>query len=184
MNSKTQLEKALSSKLNGIQITDQLSRLSRAKATPPVLKTHQITPQKSFRFVPHPPQNRRHVGFQNSAVADCKNIKPVPPTEPREKKSMVRKFYDVKKQENIVDEGRVSGDGESLENEDFYEKSRCPSWERMPGDGCISDIAEEDEDAEEEDVDMEENDNDDESIEGNFDNDFYECDELDEGKYM
>ena len=185
MNSREQLEKALSSKLNGIQITNQLSRLSRAKATPPVLKTQPIRPQKSFRFIPHPPQNRKSVGFQNSRGADSKHIKPVPPTEPHGKKSMVRKFYDVRKLDSIVDESRVSGDGESLDNEEFYEKSRCPSWERMPGDGCISDIAEEDEDVEE-DGDLEENDDDDdndndESVEGNYDNDFYECDDLDEG---
>ena len=73
------------------------------------------------------------------------------------------------------------------ENEEYQEKSRCPSWERMPGDGCISDIAEEDEDAEEED-DMDENDDDDDEDNNDFnegnidDDDFYECDELDEGK--
>ena len=133
--------------------------------------------------MPHPPQNRKSVGFQNSRRTDDQNIKPAPPTEPRGKNYMVRKFYDVRKKDSVVDESRVSGDGESLENEEFYEKLRCPSWERMPGDGCISDIAEEDEDAEEEDGDMDENDDDDdeESVEDNYDNDFYECDDLDEG---
>ena len=106
---------------------------------------------------------------------------------PQAKKSTLRKFYDVKKQDSFIDEGRISGDGESLENEEYQEKSRCPSWERMPGDGCISDIAEEDEDAEEEEEDdVDENDDDDEDNndlnEGNNDDDFYECDELDEGK--
>lgn len=185
MNSKVQLDKALSSKLNGIQITNHLSKLSRAKATPPVLKSQPISPQKSFKFMPHPPQNRKSVGFQNSRRTDDQNIKLAPPTEPRGKNYMVRKFYDVRKKDSNVDESRVSGDGESLENEEFYEKSRCPSWERMPGDGCISDIAEEDEDAEEEDDDMEENDDDDddESVEDNYDNDFYECDDLDEAGF-
>lgn len=187
MNSRAQLEKALSSRLSGVQITNQLSGLSRAKAPPPVLKSHSIAPQKSFKFIPHPPPNHRPVGLQSSTGATGKNIKPTPPGEPRAKRSTVRKFYDVKKQDSFIDEGRISGDGESLENEEYHEKSRCPSWERMPGDGCISDIAEEDEDAEEENDDMEEDndaddgDGNDEFIEGNFGNDFYECDELDEG---
>ena len=187
MNSRAQLEKALTSRLNGIQITDQLCRLSRAKAPPPVLKTNSIAPQESFKFLPHPPQNQRTSGLQRqgNARTEGRNVKPVPPAEPRAKKSTVRKFYDVKKQDSFIDEGRISGDGESLENEEYQEKSRCPSWERMPGDGCISDIAEEDEDAEEEDDNIDESDNDDEnndSNEGNLDDEFYECDELDEGK--
>lgn len=186
MNSRAQLEKALSSRLSGVQITNQLSGLSRAKAPPPVLKSHSIAPQKSFKFIPHPPPNHKPVGLQSSTGAAGKNVKPTPPVEPRAKKSTVRKFYDVRKQDSLIDEGRISGDGESLENEEYQEKSRCPSWERMPGDGCISDIAEEDEDAEEENDDVEEdNDADDgdgnELIEGNFDNDYYEYDELDEG---
>ena len=187
MNSRAQLEKALSSRLNGVQITDQLCRLSRAKAPPPVLKTNSIAPQKSFKFLPHPPQNQRTSGLQSqgNSRAEGKNVKPVPPAAPRAKKSIVRKFYDVKKQDSFIDEGRISGDGESLDNEEYQEKSRCPSWERMPGDGCISDIAEEDEDAEEEEDDMDENDDDEDNNdvnEGNIDDDFYECDELDEGK--
>lgn len=190
MNSRAQLEKSLSSRLNGVQITDQLCRLSRAKAPPPVLKTNSIAPQKSFKFLPHPPQNQRTSGpqAQGNARTECKSVKPVPPSEPRAKKSTVRKFYDVKKQDSFIDEGRISGDGESLENEEYQEKSRCPSWERMPGDGCISDIAEEDEDVEEEeeedDMDKIDDDDDDNNDfnEGNIDDDFYECDELDEGK--
>lgn len=190
MNSRAQLEKALSSRLNGVQITDQLCRLSRAKAPPPVLKTNSIAPRKSFKFLPHPPQNQRTSGIQSQGNSrpDGKNIKPAPPAMPRAKKSTLRKFYDVKKQDSFIDEGRISGDGESLENEEYQEKSRCPSWERMPGDGCISDIAEEDEDAEEEEEDdVDENDDDDDEDnndlnEGNNDDDFYECDELDEGK--
>lgn len=97
---------------------------------------------------------------------------------------MVRKFYDVRKKDSNVDESRVSGDGELLENEEFYEKLRCLLWECMLGDGCIFDIVEEDEDVEEEDDDMEENDDDDdddEFVEDNYDNDFYECDDFDEG---
>ena len=188
MNSKVQLEKALSSRLNGVQITDQLCRLSRAKAPPPVLKTNSIAPQKSFKFLPHPPQNQRASGLQSqgNSRAEGKNVKPVPPAAPRAKKPTVRKFYDVRKQDSFIDEGRISGDGESLENEEYQEKSRCPSWERMPGDGCISDIAEEDEDIEEDD--MDENDDDDDEDNNDFnegnidDDDFYECDELDEGK--
>jgi len=184
MNSRSHLEKTLSAKLSGMQITHQSSGLSRAKATPPVLKTHSISPQKSFKFIPHPPQNHRPVGIQRSSRAEGKGVKPVPPSEPKAKKGAVRKFCDVRKQDSIVDEGRVSGDGESLENEEYYEKSRCPSWERMPGDGCISDIAEEDEDAEDENCDLEENDNDDdeEFVEGNVDDEYDDCDELDEGK--
>lgn len=187
MNSRAQLEKSLSSRLNGVQITDQLCRLSRAKAPPPVLKTNSIAPQKSFKFLPHPPQNQRTSGpqAQGNARTEGKSVKPVPPSEPRAKKSTVRKFYDVKKQDSFIDEGRISGDGESLENEEYQEKSRCPSWERMPGDGCISDIAEEDEDVEEEEDDMDKIDDDDDNNdfnEGNIDDDFYECDELDEGK--
>ena len=184
MNSRSHLEKTLSAKLSGMQITHESSGLSRAKATPPVLKTHSISPQKSFKFIPHPPQNHRPVGIQWSSRAEGKGVKPVPPGEPKAKKGAVRKFYDVRKQDSIVDEGRVSGDGESLENEEYYEKSRCPSWERMPGDGCISDIAEEDEDAEDENCDLEENDNDDdeEFVEGNVDDEYDDCDELDEGK--
>ena len=185
MYSKSQLEKVLSSRLSGLQVSNQSSGLYRAKATPPVLKTHSIAPQKSLQFVPHPPQNHRPVGFQSTTRAERKGIKPVPPSEPKAKKTAVRKFYDVKKQDSITDEGRVSGDGESLENEEYYEKSRCPSWERVPGDGCFSDIAEEDEDAEEENCDLEENDKDDdedEFVEDNFDDDLYDCEELDEGK--
>ena len=189
MNSRAQLEKALSSRLNGVQITDQLCRLSRAKAPPPVLKTNSIAPRKSFKFLPHPPQNQRTSGLQSQGNSrpDGKNIKPAPPAMPQAKKSTLRKFYDVKKQDSFIDEGRISGDGESLENEEYQEKSRCPSWERMPGDGCISDIAEEDEDAEEEEDDVDESDDDDDEDnndlnEGNNDDDFYECDELDEGK--
>ena len=196
MNSRAQLEKALSSRLNGVQITDQLCRLSREKAPPPVLKTNSIGPQKSFKFLPHPPQNQRTPGtrVQVNGRSESKNVKPVPPSEPRAKKSTVRKFYDVRKQDSFIDEGRISGDGESLENEEYQEKSRCPSWERMPGDGCISDIAEEDEGAEEEEGDDmdkidDDDDNDDDDNndfnEGNIDDeDFYECDEaeLDEGK--
>ena len=181
MNSRAQLEKALSSRLSGIQITNQLSGLSRAKAPPPVLKSHSIVPQKSLKFIPHPPQKGRPVGLQSGTGAEGKSIKPVPPAEPRAKRPSVRKFYDVRKQDGVIDESRICGDGESLENEEYYEKSRCPSWERIPGDGCISDIAEEDEDAEEENDEAEENDDDDDE-DGNCDNDFYECDELDEGK--
>lgn len=186
MNSKAQLEKALSTRLNGVQITNQLTtQLSRAKAPAPVLKSHGIAPQKTFRFIPHPPPNHRPGGLQSNAKATGKNIKPTPPAVPRTKRSTVRKFYDVKKQDSFIDEGRISGDGESLDNEEYHEKSSCPSWERMPGDGCISDIAEEDEDAEEENDDVEEDDADsvdnDEFMEGNLDNDLYECDELDEG---
>ena len=190
MNSRAQLEKALSSRLNGVQITDQLCRLSREKAPPPVLKTNSIAPQKSFKFLPHPPQNQRTSGSQvhGNARTESKNVKPVPPSEPRSKKSVVRKFYDVKKQDSFVDEGRISGDGESLENEEYQEKSRCPSWERIPGDGCISDIAEEDEGVEEEeDDDMDKIDDDDDNNdfnEGNIDEDIYECDELDEGNFF
>lgn len=182
---RSQLEKTLSGRLSGMQITaNQSSGLYRAKATPPVLKSHPIPPQKSLKFIPHPPQNRRPAGTQHTARAERNGFKPGPPTEPKVKKSAVKKFYDVKKQDNVINEGRVSGDGESLENEEYYEKSRCPSWERMPGDGCISDIAEEDEDAEEENCDLEENDNDDDDdcVEGNFEDDYYDCGELDEGK--
>ena len=100
------------------------------------------------------------------------------------------KFYAVKKQDGIFDEGRVSGDGESLVNEEDFEKSRCPSWERMPGDGCISDIAEEDEDSDKEEesnnyyncekeVIDEENES---EFDENDDGDYDDCDELDEGK--
>ncbi|KAJ7318897.1 Tubulin polyglutamylase ttll4 [Desmophyllum pertusum] len=184
MNSRAQLEKALSSRLSGIQITNQLSGLSRAKAPPPVLKSHSIVPQKSLKFIPHPPQKGRPVGLQSGTGAEGKSIKPVPPAEPRAKRPSVRKFYDVRKQDGVIDESRICGDGESLENEEYYEKSRCPSWERIPGDGCISDIAEEDEDAEEENDEAEENDDDDDDDEdGNCDNDFYECDELDEAGF-
>ena len=96
----------------------------------------------------------------------------------------MRKFYDIHKQDGIIYEGRVSGDGESLDNEEFFEKSRCPSWERMPGDGCISDIAEEDEDAEEDkNCGEEEIDEDEDGFdEENFDDDFDNCDESDEGE--
>ena len=183
MNSRPHLEKSLSSRLSGMQITNQSSGLCRAKATPPVLKTHSISPQKDLKFTPHPPKNRRPAGMQCTSRIERKGIGPVPPTAPKAKKAAVRKFYDVKKQDSIIDEGRVSGDGESLENEECFEKSRCPSWERMPGDGCISDIAEEDEDADEEKFDLEENDDDDdEFVEDNFDEDYFDCDELDEGK--
>lgn len=106
------------------------------------------------------------------------------------KKLILRKFYDVKKQDSFIDEGRISGDGELLENEEYQEKLRCLLWERMLGDGCILDIVEEDEDVEEEEEeedDVDENDDDDDEDnndlnEGNNDDDFYECDELDEGK--
>lgn len=105
----------------------------------------------------------------------------------RVKKLILRKFYDVKKQDSFIDEGRISGDGELLENEEYQEKLRCLLWERMLGDGCILDIVEEDEDVEEEEDDVDENDDDDDEDnndlnEGNNDDDFYECDELDEGK--
>lgn len=105
----------------------------------------------------------------------------------RVKKLILRKFYDVKKQDSFIDEGRISGDGELLENEEYQEKLRCLLWERMLGDGCILDIVEEDEDVEEEEDDVDENDDDDDEDnndlnEGNYDDDFYECDELDEGK--
>lgn len=191
MNSRAQLEKDnLSSRLNRVQITNQLQRLSRAKAPPPVLKTNSLAPQKSFKFLPHPPQNQRTSGLQGAGNkrTEGKNVKPVLPAGPRVQKSTVRKFYDVKKQDSFIDEGRISGDGESLENEEYHEKSRCPSWERMPGDGCISDIAEEDEDTEEDDVvDKTDDDDDDEDDNNDFneetlDDDFYECDDLDEGK--
>ena len=192
MNSRAQLEKDnLSSRLNRVQITNQLQRLSRAKAPPPVLKTNSLAPQKSFKFLPHPPQNQRTSGLQGAGNkrTEGKNVKPVPPAGPRVQKSTVRKFYDVKKQDSFIDEGRISGDGESLENEEYHEKSRCPSWERMPGDGCISDIAEEDEDTEEGDVVDKTDDDDDDDEDDNNDfneetlyDDFYECDDLDEGK--
>lgn len=185
MNSRSQVvERAMSSRLSGLQISsNQSSGLYRAKATPPVLKTHSGTSQKATRFIPHPPH--KPVGIQRTPTRmEGKGVKPpLPPSEPKSRKTAVRKFYDVKKQENIVDEGRVSGDGESLENEEYFEKSRCPSWERMPGDGCISDIAEEDEEAEEENSDLEENDSEnDVDAECNDDDDFYDCEELDEGQ--
>ena len=184
MNSRSQVEQAMSSRLSGLQISsNQSSGLYRAKATPPVLKTHSGTLQKATKFIPHPPH--RPVGIQRTPTRmEGKGVKPpLPPSEPKSRKTAVRKFYDIKKQENIIDEGRVSGDGESLENEEYFEKSRCPSWERMPGDGCISDIAEEDEEAEEENSDLEENDSEnDVDAECNDDDDFDDCEELDEGQ--
>lgn len=184
MNSRSQVEQAVSSRLSGLQISStQSSGLYRAKATPPVLKTHSGTSQKATKFIPHPPH--RPVGIQRTpARMEGKGVKPpLPPSEPKSRKTAVRKFYDIKKQENIIDEGRISGDGESLENEEYFEKSRCPSWERMPGDGCISDIAEEDEEAEEENSDLEENDSEnDVDAECNDDDDFDDCEELDEGQ--
>lgn len=187
MNSRAQLEKDLSSRLNRVQITNELHRLSRAKAPPPVLKTNSLAPQKSFKFLPHPPQNQRTSGLQGAGNkrTEGKNVKPVPPAGPRVQKSTVRKFYAVKKQDSFIDEGRISGDGESLENEEYHEKSRCPSWERMPGDGCISDIAEEDEDdKDDDDIDKTDDDYDDNNDfnEETHDDDFCECDDLDEGK--
>lgn len=184
MNSRSQVEQAMSSRLSGLQISsNQSSRLYRAKATPPVLKTHSGTSQKATKFIPHPPH--RPVGIQRTPTrTEGKGVKPpLPPSEPKSRKTAVRKFYDIKKQENIIDEGRISGDGESLENEEYFEKSRCPSWERMPGDGCISDIAEEDEEAEEENSDLEENDSEnDVDAECNDDDDFDDFEELDEGQ--
>ncbi|KAK2570041.1 Tubulin monoglutamylase TTLL4 [Acropora cervicornis] len=150
MNSKTPFEKSLSSKLSNLQISKQSSGLSRAKATPLVLKAHLSSSQKDLKFVPHPPQRCRPVVGNSTSRINRKGIRPVPPSQPKSRKGQVCKFYAVKKQDGIIDEGRVSGDGESLVNEEDFEKSRCPSWERMPGDGCISDIAEEDEDSDKE----------------------------------
>lgn len=181
MNSRSHLENSLSSRLSGLQITKQSSGLCRAKATPPVLKTHAVSPQRDLKFMPNPPQNQRPVAIQGTLRAERRGVRPMLPTQPKAKKGAVRKFYDVRKQDGVIDEGRVSGDGESLENEEYLEKSRCPSLERMPGDGCISDIAEEDEEAEEQDCDGED-DEDDELAEGNVDDDYYDCEELDEGK--
>lgn len=135
--------------------------------------------------MPHPPQRCRPVVGNSTLRINRKGVRPVPPSQPKSRKGQVCKFYDVKKQDRIIDEGRVSGDGESLVNEEDFEKSRCPSWERMPGDGCISDIAEEDEDNDNE---GESNDNCDEEVideenESEFDeNDDDDYDELDEGK--
>ena len=190
MAAKSDFEKVLSSRLNRIQINHQPMGLSRAKVTPPVLQTHTIIPARAFKFVPHPPKSRKPISVSlNNTRSDNKNkLTSVP--HPRKKKTTLKKFYDVKKQMSIAEEGRVRGDGESFENDEFFEKSSWPSWERMPGDGCVSDIAEDDEeDIEGEDVENEdgidgdndyENDND--FAEGNFDNECYECDELDEGK--
>lgn len=189
MNSRTPFEKSLSSKLSNLQISKQSSGLSRAKATPLVLKTHLSSSQKDLKFVPHPPQRCRPVVGNSTSRINRKGIRPVPPSQPKSRKGQVCKFYAVKKQDGMIDEGRVSGDGESLVNEEDFEKSRCPSWERMPGDGCISDIAEEDEDSDkeeesnyncEEEVIDEENES--ESDE-NDDDDYDDCDELDEAGF-
>ena len=88
---------------------------------------------------------------------------------------LVRKFYDVKK-EGLVDEGRVSGDGESCTECNESGLPYCER-ERVPGDGCFSDIAEEDEEGEVDDDNFVAEE--DEGIE-DLDDDFYECDELDE----
>ena len=114
MNSRPQVEQAMSSRLSGLQISsNQSSGLYRAKATPPVLKTHSGTSQKATKFIPHPPH--RPVGIQRTPTRmEGKGVKPpLPPSEPKSRKTAVRKFYDIKKQENIIDEGRVSGDGMS-----------------------------------------------------------------------
>ncbi|XP_068716224.1 tubulin monoglutamylase TTLL4-like [Montipora foliosa] len=185
MTSRTPSEKSLSSRLNHMQISKQPSGLCRAKATPPVLKAHFMSSQKDPKFVPYPPQKARPVATKSTSLVARNDVRPVPPTQPKTKKRLVRKFYDIHKQDGIIYEGRVSGDGESLDNEEFFEKSRCPSWERMPGDGCISDIAEEDEDAEEDkNCEEEEIDEDEDGFdEENFDDDFDNCDESDEAGF-
>lgn len=113
------------------------------------------------QFVPRPPAR----------------TKPTPPISPK-KSTYFRKFYAVKTEDTY--EQRISGDGEAFVDDDEDNKGinfKIPSFERLPPDGCFSDIAEEDEDA-----DKKNNDFDDDEVEdalGDFGDEFCD-DEMDE----
>lgn len=136
--------------------------LIREKAKPLLLKS-------DGKQRPHPPTSPKKAQQNGENQLN----KPTPPSIPRSKNTFQRKFY---KTEEVLYEDRVCGDGESCKD-DYYEKDIV--LERQPGDGCFSDIAEEDED----DVDDSDNDC---TVEGedNFEDEYFECDEMVDGEEL
>ena len=119
-----------------------------------------VKPLQPRQLIPHPPAKK----------------KPTPPTSPP-KSTYFRKFYACKTDESY--EQRISGDGEAFNDDDESSGSKYPSFERLPPDGCFSDIAEEDEDADDiDDNDMGFDAADDEEALHDFDDDF--CDDDDD----
>lgn len=176
MAARSDFDKTIVNRFDRMQITNAKppTGLSRHKSRPFLLKSTQAkTIPISTKIVPHPPHTKKHTSSPNFHFSSIK--KPAPPNTPKSKIMLVRKFYDVKK-EGLVDEGRVSGDGESCTECNEGGLPYCER-ERVPGDGCFSDIAEEDEEGEVDDDNFVAEE--DEGIE-DLDDDFYECDELDE----
>ncbi|KAK3748193.1 hypothetical protein QZH41_012997 [Actinostola sp. cb2023] len=141
--------------------------LVREKAKPLLLvKTDADTLGRSDtkpKPIPHPPQTPKTISPDNCSPAK----KPTPPSTPKCGTTFQRKFY--KSEELLYDEDRVCGDGESCKDDEYIDKDVI--LERQPGDGCFSDIAEEDEDDESDD---------DAAVEGedNLEDGCYECNEM------
>lgn len=161
MNSNPAWQSNLAASFGELRVTRKPpTGLIREKAKPLLLKTE--TRQKP---VPHPPTSPKKSPQNGDNIP--LNI-PTPPSVPKTKSTFQRKFY---KTEEVLSEDRICGDGESCKDDEYVEKDVIP--ERQPGDGCFSDIAEEDEDE------IDESDNEDD-VEGdnNFEDEYYECDEI------
>lgn len=151
------------------QLTARFEKLNVAAKPPSGLASNgkptakALQPLYPRQLVPRPPLAKK---------------KPNPPTCPKKPTSTYfRKFYALKTEEHS--EQRISGDGEAVvddEVENSGDNSETPSFERLPPDGCFSDIAEEEDysDGKVDDFDDGEDD-----ILKEFENNFYD-DEMDE----
>ena len=179
--SLSEFDRTIVNRLDRMQVSSAKppSGLSRPKSRPLLLKstTQAQSIPISTKLVPHPPDSKKTSSTPGSHATGNMR-RPTPPSTPKGKTLLVRKFYDVRK-EDLLDEDRVCGDGEDSAE---HSEAGVPTWEkeRLPGDGCFSDIAEEGEDAEGESDDGHFGPEEDEGIENLGDDDYFECDELDE----
>lgn len=157
MTSNPSWQSGLTASFGELRVTNKPpTGLLREKAKPLLLKNENR--QKSVTLPKKTTPNGENI--------PC-NV-PTPPSAPKTKTTFQRKFY---KTEELIYEDRICGDGESSKDDEYLEKDQF--IERQPGDGCFSDIAEEDED----DVDESGNEDADEG-ENDIEDDFYECDEI------
>jgi hypothetical protein len=172
MNAKPHWKSGLAAKFGELRVNSKPpTGLLREKARPLLLKSESdpLNGLVKPSFVPHPPQAPKKTASVPSSPVRSQVIKnPTPPSTPKNRNISKRKLF---KSEDLWDEDRVCGDGEACKADDIYSEKDI-ILERQPGDGCFSDIAEEDEECDEECV------NDDDEVDE--DNIEYECGDLDE----
>ncbi|XP_031549397.1 tubulin polyglutamylase TTLL4-like isoform X2 [Actinia tenebrosa] len=172
MNNKPNWESSLIAKFGELKVNSKPpTGLLREKAKPLLLKPESETVNGLIKpnFVPHPPQGPKKATSVPSPPVCSPVKKPTPPSTAKTKGTFRRKYS---KSEEIWYEDRVSGDGEASKDDDIYSE-KDSILERQPGDGCFSDIAEEDEEDDDECM------NDDDEVGDEEDID-YDCDGLEE----